>query len=140
MTTNESSEIANLTFIFTFSVGKVTLLIRIWFLGGVNLINFREIRTFSKIKVPIRTKKLELVPIKTCPEIKDPCRHSALGSLNKSRGKLLLLCLCIVNIIRLFLGHLVAASVYSYVLTYVHRSRLIESDKSWPLCCLITVS
>ena len=39
--------------------------------------NYWEIRTFSKIKVPIRTKKLELVPIKTCPKIKDPCRHSA---------------------------------------------------------------
>ena len=40
--------------------------------------NYWEIRTFSKIKVPIRTKKLELVPIKTCPKIKDPCRHSAI--------------------------------------------------------------
>ena len=31
-----------------------------------------------KIILPIRTKKLELVPIKTCPKIKDPCRHSVL--------------------------------------------------------------
>ena len=78
MTTNESGENANRIFIFTFSVAKDTLLIRIWILGGIILINYWEIRTFSKIKVPIRTKILELVPIKTCPKIKDPCQHSAI--------------------------------------------------------------
>ena len=78
MTTNESGENANRIFIFTFSVAKETLLIRIWILGGFILINYWEIRTFSKIKVPIGTKKLALVPIKTCPKIKDPCRHSGI--------------------------------------------------------------
>ena len=81
MTTNESGENANRIFIFTFSVAKETLLIRIWILGGFILINYWEIRTFSKIKVPIGTKKLELVPMKTCPKLKDPCWHSALASL-----------------------------------------------------------
>ena len=69
-------ENANRIFIFIFSISKVPFLIRIWILGGIILINYWEIRTFSKIKVPIGTKKLELVPIKTCPKIKDPCRHS----------------------------------------------------------------
>ena len=78
MTTNESGENADHIFIFTFSVAKVTLLIRIWILGDIILMNYWEIRTFSKIKVPIRTKNLELVPIKTCPKIKDPCQHSAI--------------------------------------------------------------
>ena len=39
--------------------------------------NNGEIGTFKKIKVLTGTKKLKLVPIKTCPKIKDPCRHSA---------------------------------------------------------------
>ena len=48
--------------------------------------NYWEIRTFSKIKVPIRTKKLELVPIKTCPKIKDPCRHYGLDHNFSRKG------------------------------------------------------
>ena len=40
------------------------------------MINFWEIWTPQKIKLPIGTKKVELVPRKTCPKIKDPCRHS----------------------------------------------------------------
>ena len=86
MTTNERGENANCIFIFTFSVAKVTLLIRIKILGGSTLIYFWEIRTFSKIKVPIRTKKLELVLIKTCPKIKNPCRHSAMIFQNKTKS------------------------------------------------------
>ena len=78
MTTNESGENANRIFIFTFSVAKVTLLIRIWILGGIILINFWEIRTFSKIQVTNKDQKIGIGPYKDLLKIKDPCWHSVL--------------------------------------------------------------
>ena len=79
MTSNESGENTNCIFILHFQLQK--WLYWLEFESLVILINFWEIRTFFKIKVPIRTKKLELVPMKTCPKLKDPCWHSALASL-----------------------------------------------------------
>ena len=48
MTTNASGENANHILIFTFSVAKFTLLIRIWILGGIILINFFRNKDFFK--------------------------------------------------------------------------------------------